>query len=139
MPSATVDDWLTTNSNNYPTNTPFYIYCYAGVLAGKAKDKFIASSFINSKNGGGYAAKKVELEEICTLRTSCLAGKTNTAESASPSSSTSTSSTSPSSSTTIDQSKLPDDLDKSLASLSIASSTTVSIVTIILTTLAILR
>ena len=131
IPSNSIDTWLTSNKDTYQPDQPFYIYCYAGVLAGQARDKFVAQEFTNSYNGGGYNQKKEELEEICALRALCTSSPSTSSPAPSAPSAPSApvanadeegavSSTAPSSSTTtkfntIDKSELPGDLDTSTA------------------------
>ena len=126
VPSADIDLWLELIKlgTEYEKNTPFYIYCYAGVLAGRAQIKFIKNNYNEARNGGGYSTAKNELEKVCDLQTKCLSGEASEASSSSPSTSPSASeeedsSVSPSSSTkstsskTINRSELPATLHKS--------------------------
>merc|ERR1712127_239394 len=77
VPSADIDLWLESIQLgiDYEKNTPFYIYCYAGVLAGRAQIKFINHGFNEARNGGGYSTAKNELEHVCDLRKKCLSGE----------------------------------------------------------------
>ena len=136
IPANSIDAWLISNKDTYQPNQPFYIYCYAGVLAGQARDKFVAQGFTNSYNGGGYDQKKEQLETVCALRATCTS--TSTSSSPSPSAfvanaDTTPPSSAPSSSTTtkfntIDKSELPGDLDKSTATTIIFPSLFLSVV-----------